>query len=187
MGYSGTWIVPKSWSYLKAKDWTSVLPCQSVIGGDIIQWVTPQWRCVTSWARQLLFVWGQGSEDSGLLATNIASGDGSSWLNKLSRRRTNSIHSGSQWNLKKYFISFLFIWLSQFSAVACGAFIHHVESFILVHGLWLQHRGSVVAAHALSCPTASGILIFWPGIKPESPALLRQIHKPWITREVHNF
>ena len=78
---------------------------------------------MTSWARQLLFVLGQGSEDSGLFATNIASGDGSTWLNKLSGRRTNSIHSGGQWNFKKYFIYFLFIWLSQFLAEACGIFI----------------------------------------------------------------
>ena len=35
----------------------------------------------------------------------------------------------------------------------------------------LELAGSVVAAHRLSCPTACGILIPQPGIKPMSPAL----------------
>ena len=35
-----------------------------------------------------------------------------------------------------------------------------------------EHAGSVVAAHKLSCPEASGISVPWPGIKPMSPALL---------------
>ena len=36
---------------------------------------------------------------------------------------------------------------------------------------WLWSAGSVVAAHGLSCPTACGILVPRPGIKPMSPTL----------------
>ena len=38
-------------------------------------------------------------------------------------------------------------------------------------GLTLQHTGSVVAVCGLSCSTAYGILVPWPGIEPSSPAL----------------
>ena len=31
--------------------------------------------------------------------------------------------------------------------------------------------GSIVVAYGLSCPTACGILVLWPGIKPMSPVL----------------
>ena len=37
--------------------------------------------------------------------------------------------------------------------------------------LQLWHKGSVVAAHGLSCPAACGILVPRPGIEPVSPAL----------------
>ena len=37
--------------------------------------------------------------------------------------------------------------------------------------LSLQHTGSLVVAHGLSCPTACGILVPRPGIEPTSPAL----------------
>ena len=49
----------------------------------------------------------------------------------------------------------------------------------MVHGLFLAARGllsscgmgSVVVAHRLSCPAASGIFVPPPGIEPVSPAL----------------
>ena len=34
----------------------------------------------------------------------------------------------------------------------------------------LEHTGSVVAGHGLSCPTAYGILVPRPGIEPAFPA-----------------
>ena len=50
-------------------------------------------------------------------------------------------------------------------------------SVVSAHGLSscgaqaLEHTGSVVVARKLSCPTACGILVSRPGIKPASPAL----------------
>ena len=44
----------------------------------------------------------------------------------------------------------------------------------LQHSTWarsLRHASSIVVACRLSCPTACGILVPWPGIEPASPAL----------------
>ena len=52
-------------------------------------------------------------------------------------------------------------------------------------GAWaLECRGSVAVAHGLSFPTACGISVPWPGIKPASPALAAWSLYHRLTREV---
>ena len=63
-----------------------------------------------------------------------------------------------------FFNIYLFIWLCRVLVVArrllssCGTPA-------------LEHEGSVVVAHGLSCPVGCGILVPWPDIEPTSPAL----------------
>ena len=47
-----------------------------------------------------------------------------------------------------------------------------------------EHVGSVVVAHGLSCPTACGILVPWPGVKLASSALEGEFLTIWATRNV---
>ena len=58
--------------------------------------------------------------------------------------------------------------------LSCGMWDLPVSWGLFHYGtriLYLQCKGSVVAAHRLSCSAACGILVPWPGIKPMSSAL----------------
>ena len=61
---------------------------------------------------------------------------------------------------------------------SCGVLVpEHASSVVVARslsscGAWAPEcMGSVVAMHGLSCPTACGILVPQPGIKPASSAL----------------
>ena len=66
----------------------------------------------------------------------------------------------------------LFIyWLRQVLVAACRLFIA-VRGLLSCCGMQVPEReGSVVTARGLCCPSACGILVPRPGIKPASPAL----------------
>ena len=69
------------------------------------------------------------------------------------------------------FLFFFLNWLCWVLVAACRIFIA-VRGLLSSCGAWTpEHVGSVVVAHRLSCPTACGISVPQPGIKPASPAL----------------
>ena len=77
-----------------------------------------------------------------------------------SRTRLKWLSSSSDLS-KKYFIYF---WLNQVLVVVCGLLSS-------CDALAPEFMGSVTEAQWLSCFLACGILVSWPGIKPEFPAL----------------
>ena len=78
-----------------------------------------------------------------------------------------TVHQGSPF----FFNFYLFIWLRRALIAAHGIFVV-AHGLLSSCGTWaLEHAGSVVAAHGLSCPTLCGILVPRPGIEPASPAL----------------
>ena len=76
-----------------------------------------------------------------------------------------------------FFFYYLFILLCRILAVACRIFIaswgiFHWSAQTLCSGTRAPEcAGSVVVTGGLSCSTACGILVPWPGIEPSSPAL----------------
>ena len=68
-----------------------------------------------------------------------------------------------------FLILFIF-WLHRVLAAAHGIF--PCGTWAPRCGAWAPERvGSLVVARRLSCPTACGILVPWPGIEPASTAL----------------
>ena len=80
-----------------------------------------------------------------------------------------------------YLFLFIYFWLQWiFTAVrgllsSCGAWV--LSPLVVARGLQacglcsLWHTGCLVEVRGLSCPSACGILVPWPGIEPASPEL----------------
>ena len=87
-----------------------------------------------------------------------------------------------------FFENYLFIWVDWSDLAAAAAWGVSCSmrdlSFWCVDSSWGAWAGSVVVAHQLSCPVASGILVPQPGIEPLSPCIARQILNHWATRQV---
>ena len=61
-------------------------------------------------------------------------------------------------SLSPFLSIYLFVWLHQ-------VLVWHMQDFSL------RHMDSVVAPYRLSCSETCGMLVYWPRIKPMSPAL----------------
>ena len=85
-------------------------------------------------------------------------------LNVLYKTKEVSLYSQFADSFFFLVLLILFIWLHWVLVAACGFF--HCSAWASLQ-LWCA--GS--RAHGLSCPTACGILVPPPGIKPMSPAL----------------
>ena len=88
---------------------------------------------------------------------------------RASQRTAISFHKASFLKFVNYFI-YVFIWLPQPSTVACGIFCCCAQTLVAAHEL-RSSLASVIVAYRYSCFTVCGILVPWPRIKPESPAL----------------
>ena len=60
---------------------------------------------------------------------------------------------------------------------------HFYFLFFLCSVFLAAHGSSLVVTRGLSCPVACGILVPWPGIKPEPPAVEAWSPSHWTTRE----
>ena len=81
--------------------------------------------------------------------------------------------------------TYLFICLCQVLVVACKIFAVHRLLFSLAVAHRLQSSWAQQLCHTgFVAPTACGILVSWPWIKPMSPCVARQILNSWTTREV---
>ena len=81
-------------------------------------------------------------------------------------------HSDTRFQFKNHLKYVYIIYLFGCLGVSCGMqdFLLILMGFSLVVLHELQCVGSAVVVHGLSCPTARGILITQPGIKPTFPA-----------------
>ena len=98
-------------------------------------------------------------------------------------------------------LCFFFLKIDIFIFYCIGSYLWHIGSFILQCGVFIvvqgllssygirapEHVGSVVLVHGFSCSSAWGILVPWPGIKPESPAWKGRFLTPGLPGEFQGF
>ena len=105
------------------------------------------------------------------------------WENWGSEKSSNSLKEKLLPSGKALLFLF-FLKINMFIFDCIGSYLRHMGAFIpqcgvfIVRqgllsscGIWApEHGGAIVLVRGFSCSSARGILVPWPGIKPESPA-----------------